>query len=82
MKARVVIRNKSGVFDPEGKVVEGGLRRLGYANVEQVRVGKVVDIELRGTRDEATEEIHRMCRQFLVNPVIEDYSIQWLDEGT
>lgn len=81
MKARVVIRNKSGVFDPEGKVVEGGLHRLGYASVEQVRVGKVVDIELGGTRDEATDQIHRMCRQFLVNPVIEDYSIEWLDEG-
>lgn len=81
MKARVVIRNKQGVFDPEGKVVEGGLHRLGYATVEKVRVGKVVDIELGGTRAEATEQIDKMCRQFLVNPVIEDYSIEWLDEG-
>lgn len=81
MKARVVIRNKKGVFDPEGKVLEGGLKRLGYEGVDGVHVGKVVDIELsESTVETATEQIDRMCKQFLVNPVIEDYSIEFLDD--
>lgn len=77
MKARVVIRNKKGVFDPEGKVLEGGLKRLGYDAVGTVRVGKVIDLDVDATSDaQAVEQIHRMCQQFLVNPVIEDYSIE------
>ena len=51
MIARVLIRNKRGVFDPEGKVVEGGLHRLGY-DVQQVRVGKVVELQLSTDEDE------------------------------
>lgn len=81
-RAQVFIRNKRGVFDPEGKVIEGGLRRLGHDTVRTVRVGKVVDIELAdGTREQLTAEIEEMCRQFLVNPVIEDYSIEFVDES-
>ena len=77
MIARVLIRNKRGVFDPEGKVVEGGLHRLGY-DVQQVRVGKVVELQL-STDDQAvaTAEIAEMCAKFLVNPVIEDYEIEF-----
>lgn len=78
MKARVLIRNKRGVFDPQGKVVEGGLHRLGYDAVRAVRVGKVVELELdAATEDDARAQIDRMCAQFLVNPVIEDYSIEF-----
>lgn len=78
MKARVLISNKRGVFDPEGKVVEGGLQRLGYDSVKSVRVGKVVEIELdAATTAEATTQIDKMCAQFLVNPVIEDYEIEF-----
>ncbi len=78
MKARVVIRNKAGVFDPEGKVIEGGLHRLGYDSVGRVRVGKVIELEVEGEDRAAIEEqIGEMCRKFLVNPVIEDYAIEW-----
>lgn len=78
MKARVLIRNKRGVFDPQGKVVEGGLQRLGYDAVTSVRVGKVVEIELNATDvADATAQIDHMCAQFLVNPVIEDYTIEF-----
>lgn len=78
MKARVLISNKRGVFDPQGKVVEGGLQRLGYQSVKSVRVGKVIELEL-DARDvaDATAQIDRMCSQFLVNPVIEDYEIEF-----
>lgn len=82
MRARVVIRNKKGVFDPEGKVVEGGLHRLGYDEVDAVRVGKVIDIDVDSDdRSVVTQRVHAMCKAFLVNPVIEDYTIEFGDEA-
>ncbi|MFU8805172.1 MAG: phosphoribosylformylglycinamidine synthase subunit PurS [Bradymonadaceae bacterium] len=80
-RARIVIRNKVGVFDPEGKVVHGGLERLGHENVLDVRVGKVIDLRVEG-KDASTlrEQIERMCREFLVNPVMEDYTVELLDD--
>ncbi|MBA2662997.1 MAG: phosphoribosylformylglycinamidine synthase subunit PurS [Bradymonadaceae bacterium] len=80
-RARVLIRNKPGVFDPQGKVVHSGLRRLGHESVQDVRVGKVIDLRFAsGSPDELRARIERMCSEFLVNPVIEDYTIQFLDE--
>lgn len=79
-RARILIRNKAGVFDPEGKVIHGGLDRLGYDAVGDVRVGKVIDLQFEtGTDDEILEQIDAMCAKFLVNPVIEDYSVEILD---
>ncbi|MFW5968943.1 MAG: phosphoribosylformylglycinamidine synthase subunit PurS [Persicimonas sp.] len=80
-RARILIRNKPGVFDPEGKVVHGGLARLGHEQVDEVRVGKVIDLHFEeGDRAELTERIERMCSEFLVNPVTEEYSVEFLDE--
>lgn len=76
-KVRVLIRNKPGVFDPEGKVIHGGLQRLGHDGIARVRVGKVIDLEVEEASDEAIlAEIDEMCRAFLVNPVIEDYTVE------
>lgn len=80
-RARIVIRNKTGVFDPEGKVVHGGLARLGHDNVQEVRVGKVIDLTVDSSDAEVMRaQIDRMCREFLVNPVMEDYSVEFFDE--
>ena len=80
-RVRVLIRNKKGVFDPEGKVIHGGLQRLDY-HVDEVRVGKVVDLHFEeGSDDEIRAQVDRMCQQFLVNPVIEDYTVEFLDEA-
>ncbi len=79
--ARILIQNKAGVFDPEGKVVHTGLARLGHAQVDRVRVGKIIDLHFEsGTREELAAEIDQMCHEFLVNPVIEDYTVEFLDE--
>ncbi len=76
-RARILIRNKKGVFDPEGKVIHGGLARLGYDAVGKVNVGKVIDLEFEGgTEAEIREQVDAMCAKFLVNPVIEDYSVE------
>jgi len=81
---RVLIRNKPGVFDPEGEAIRGAIDRLGYQNVGEVRVGKVVDIDvdetaLEGGDDALRAQIEEICAEFLVNPVIERYTIEILE---
>lgn len=84
-RIRVLIRNKPGVFDPEGEAIHGGIERLGYDNVESVRVGKIVDIEIDDATvetddpEEIEAEIEEICSEFLVNPVIERYSIESIE---
>ena len=79
MRATVLVRPKAGILDPQGDAVGSSLRQLGFA-VEEARVGRVVDIELRnGDREQARAELERMCEQLLANPLIESYEIE-LDE--
>jgi phosphoribosylformylglycinamidine synthase PurS subunit len=80
MHVRVLVRNRPGVFDPAGKVVQSGLRRLGH-HVEHVHLGKVIDLQIEGDdRDAVRAEIDLMCKEFLVNPVLENYSVEFLDD--
>lgn len=75
MKVRVFVTPKKGVLDPQGVVIETGLRQLGFSGAGQVRVGKVIDLVVETSdRAEATERVHAMCKTFLTNPVIEDYT--------
>ena len=75
MKVRVFVTPKKGVLDPQGVVIETGLRQLGFAGADQVRVGKVIDLVVHtDDRDDASARVHAMCKTFLTNPVIEDYT--------
>ena len=75
MKVRVFVTPKKGVLDPQGVVIETGLRQLGFTGAGQVRVGKVIDLVVETSdRAEASERVHAMCKTFLTNPVIEDYT--------
>ncbi|MFB6350327.1 MAG: phosphoribosylformylglycinamidine synthase subunit PurS [Bradymonadaceae bacterium] len=79
-RVRVIIRNKPSVFDPEGEAIDAGIERLGHEDVESVRVGKIVDIEFDSDdRAEIRERLDEICEQFLVNPVIERYEIEFID---
>lgn len=81
MKVRVFVTPKKGVLDPQGVVIETGLRQLGFAGADQVRVGKVIDLVVHtDDRDDASTRVHAMCKTFLTNPVIEDYTFT-LDEA-
>ena len=71
----MLVRPKEGILDPQGQAVESSLRKLGFA-VEDARVGRVVDLEVEtDDPDAARDEIDRMCRQLLANPLIESYEI-------
>lgn len=71
MRARVLIRPKAGILDPQGVAVERALPALGFAGVANVHVGRLVELDVE---DEA--QLDDMCRKLLANPLIEDYEIQ------
>jgi phosphoribosylformylglycinamidine synthase len=77
MKARVHVRLKSGVLDPQGKAIGNALAALGFKGVGEVRQGKLIELDLAETDAiRAREQVESMCRELLANPVIEDYTIE------
>lgn len=74
MRARVLIRPKAGILDPQGAAVERALPALGFEGVSDVHVGRLVELELPG--DGA--QLEQMCEKLLANPLVEDYEIQAL----
>ena len=77
MKARVHVMLKRAVLDPQGKAIEHALAGLGFDGVEQVRQGKVIDLELQDTdADAAKARVTDMCEKLLANTVIESYDIE------
>jgi phosphoribosylformylglycinamidine synthase PurS subunit len=72
--ARVVVTPKPVVNDPQGLTVKQGLVTLGFREVEDVRVGKYIEVSLEAENvHEARERVEAMCRQLLANHVIEDF---------
>ena len=77
MKARVQVTLKKGVLDPQGKAIHHALGTLGFAGVEDVRQGKVIEIELAETDSaKARAEVEDMCKKLLANTVIENYAVE------
>ena len=77
MRARVLVTLKREVLDPQGEAVRRGLDALGVAGVRGVRVGKLVELELDGTREEAEPRVNEAAKKLLANPVIEDVRVEW-----
>ena len=74
MRARVHVMLKPGVLDVQGKAIEGALHGLGFEGVSEVRVGRVIELELAATdRPAAEAEVKAMCERLLANPVIESW---------
>jgi phosphoribosylformylglycinamidine synthase subunit PurS len=79
VRATVLVRPKPGILDPQGDAVGSSLRQLGF-DVEQARVGRVVDLELdAASRDEARSQVERMCAELLANPLIESFEIELVE---
>ena len=77
MKARVLIRPKEGILDPQGQAVERALPALGFEGVQNVRVGRLVELEVTDP-----SQIHAMCERLLANPLIEDYEVLAVENGS
>ena len=76
MRARVLIRPKAGILDPQGVAVERALPALGFAGVTNVHVGRLVELDL-----EDAAQLEAMCERLLANPLVEDYEVQLLDRN-
>ncbi len=77
MKARVSIRLKSAILDPQGKTVQQALQQLGYTDVSSVRVGKLVELEIIGNEpEEVRAKIEDFSRKLLTNPLMETFEIE------
>ncbi len=77
MKAKVHVTLKRGVLDPQGKAIAHALQTLGFSGVDDIRVGKVIELELTSTDQTAARaEVEAMCTKLLANTVIEDYAIE------
>ncbi|OJY68747.1 MAG: phosphoribosylformylglycinamidine synthase [Sphingobium sp. 66-54] len=76
MKARIFVTLKPGVLDPQGKAIQHALAGLGFGGVNDVRAGRLIELELADGTGEA--EVDAMCRQLLANTVIENYRVELL----
>ena len=75
--ARVIVTPKPVVNDPQGSTVRGGLRRLGFDSVAEVRVGKYIEVTLDADGEaDGRRQVSEMCRKLLANHVIEDVRFQ------
>ena len=80
MKAHVWVMPKSTVLDPQGQTIERALASLGYARIQNVRQGKFFVLELDGlSREEAMQQVERIAKEVLTNPVIEQFRFEILD---
>ena len=69
-RARVLIRPKEGILDPQGQAVERALPALGFEGVKDVKIGRLVELEV-----DDPAQVPDMCEQLLANPLIEDYDV-------
>jgi phosphoribosylformylglycinamidine synthase len=70
LRARVLIRPKQGILDPQGQTVERALPALGFEGVSDVRIGRLVELEVPDIA-----EVEAMCEKLLANPLVEDYEV-------
>ena len=70
VRARVLVRPKAGILDPQGQAVERALPALGFAGVSNVHVGRLIELEV-----EDPDELPEMCERLLANPLIEEYEV-------
>jgi phosphoribosylformylglycinamidine synthase subunit PurS len=76
VRARVLIRPKAGILDPQGVAVERALPALGFEGVTDVHVGRMVELELSDA-----SQLQAMCEKLLANPLVEDYEFELLAGG-
>ena len=80
MKATIYISLKNGVLDPQGKAIENALRQLGFNGVDNVRQGKMIELDLADMdASEARNRLQEMCEKLLANTVIENFDIRLND---
>ena len=81
MKVRILVRPKEGILDPQGQEVERALPALGYRDVSNVHVGRLIELELSEADEETARlKVSEMCERLLANPLIESYEVEPLSD--
>ncbi|WOI52539.1 phosphoribosylformylglycinamidine synthase subunit PurS [Parvularcula sp. LCG005] len=79
MKAKIHVSLKTGVLDPQGKAIETSLHSLGFDGAQNVRQGKLIEIDLpTDDQAEAQKLVDEMCSKLLANPVMEKYTVEFV----
>ncbi|HEY6952164.1 MAG TPA: phosphoribosylformylglycinamidine synthase subunit PurS [Bacteroidota bacterium] len=74
-RAKITVTLRKSILDPQGKAVEQSIHSLGYGTVENVRIGKFIELTVdTKSREEAERLTNDVCRKLLANPVMEDFS--------
>jgi phosphoribosylformylglycinamidine synthase subunit PurS len=80
MKAYVYVTLKKSVLDPQGKTIQGALKKLGYSSVSDVRQGKYFELDIAGQdQQQAKTQVEKIAREVLTNPVIEEFNYRLED---
>jgi phosphoribosylformylglycinamidine synthase subunit PurS len=81
--AKIFVTLRPSVLDPAGVAVQSGLQQLGYDNVDQVRIGKYIELTITSSDENtARQNLDRICDQMLSNPVIENYRFDLIEVET
>ncbi len=73
-KAKVLIKRRPSILDPQGKAVEKGAQHLGLTNIKDTRIGKYIEFSVdTNDKSSAEREVNEYCRKLLSNPIMEDY---------
>ena len=70
---KVFVTLKPSLLDAQGRVVQNALNNLGYAGVEEVRIGKFIELKMNGDQETIDQKVREICDRLLANPIIEDY---------
>jgi len=80
MKAKIYVTLKDGIHDPQGRAIQQSLHMLGFDGVQDVRMGKILEVDLQAMEKESAEiQIKGMCQKLLANMVIEDFRYELID---
>jgi phosphoribosylformylglycinamidine synthase len=81
--AKIFVTLRPSVLDPAGVAVQSGIQQMGYDNVEQVRIGKYIELLITSTEEKkARQDLDRICDQMLANTVIENYRFDLIEVET
>lgn len=79
-KAKIFVTLRPSVLDPAGVAVQSGVKQMGYNNVEQVRIGKYIELTITSNSEKsARQDLDKICDQMLANPVIENYRFDLIE---
>jgi phosphoribosylformylglycinamidine synthase subunit PurS len=81
LRVRVLIRPKEGILDPQGQAVERALPALGYEGVENVHVGRLIELDVGGDERTISARVEEMCERLLANPLIESYEVHTIGDA-